>query len=855
MATTRPFLDFPRNEAGLVDKFIGTAYDVVKGVYDNLDIIEGVFEVVEEIPELAQKSVDDALEKALPPALETIQGSVNEAKEAANAAAQSAVEASKVSLMYPFTLLTSQSVYDVTVISGRQDVTTAGLALWVEGSIDYNYTILSSTLFTLNDRELYPDNAQMRIIVNARFDDLVKNFDELQKSFEEEFLEFMLNSGYEVPIAYRSGIEFTRPTQTVIYAGNTYRANPVYLPFTTTTWVADSPYMQLVVDSSIRGELASPNGAAIVGATLRDGSPATVQEAINQSDQLLRQELGDKTSPSLGVGLLAFPRTAVAQAVSSAARFLSSLRVNIWEDQFTALITNKPSANPATWDWTPAYVAASAYVKANGGGVVEFSAGTYSITRIFRLNGVSIEARGSSATYLQALPFDPGDGKPYGLIEQEPGPVISSHIRGIHLLGLPASNPNQWGMYLHADWDPTFTHGGLWMSIHDDIRITLFNYGLWSRGGYTVAHYKRPQQFLDFRSVYIQVPTGGEALRMTGQHGQINFLLGSAEGRDGNTAKRAVRLSFDPDPRSTANNASGNGESTSDVAGSGNAVQSPINVTMGSKFSIQKAEEGIYSQGARNIVLSGAWVENVGKFLTLANNSHVLIEQNHLAKAADGSVLGSAGTGYLVSCQSNSTFVWRNDNNITGTVDNFTDPLFSANNMAGFDVKLCFYNGDTTGKFKVAGYKSVGLDSLGKITLGGHKYALLSANSDLTIPLRTLNANAAPGEIVMLRANSGPITIATGGNISIGSLSAVTVPQFGVITLIRKFEVGASGEWDLVSYPEHFGSGVPSSGYYTAGTKIWRSNPSAGSFMGVVCTVSGIAGSTATFKNMPSLAV
>lgn len=38
----RTVTDFPRNEAGLVDKFIGTAYDVVKRVYDSLDIVEKV---------------------------------------------------------------------------------------------------------------------------------------------------------------------------------------------------------------------------------------------------------------------------------------------------------------------------------------------------------------------------------------------------------------------------------------------------------------------------------------------------------------------------------------------------------------------------------------------------------------------------------------------------------------------------------------------------------------------------------------------------------------------------------------------------------------------------------------------
>lgn len=42
MSRSRPVTDFPRNEPGLVDKFIGTAYDVVKEVYLNLEEIDKV---------------------------------------------------------------------------------------------------------------------------------------------------------------------------------------------------------------------------------------------------------------------------------------------------------------------------------------------------------------------------------------------------------------------------------------------------------------------------------------------------------------------------------------------------------------------------------------------------------------------------------------------------------------------------------------------------------------------------------------------------------------------------------------------------------------------------------------------
>lgn len=674
----------------------------------------------------------------------------------------------------------------------------------------------------------FPNMPKMALLFNTAQTDRQTTFDTTQAdkltifnatqaNKQSQFLTFLSSSGYETPVDYAAGIIVTRPTQILKYLGELYRPKIASLPFTTTVWATDSAKL------------------------------------IANGDNSLRQQMADATNPANGIGLLAFQRTDMALAVSSASVVMSALKVNIWETPYVILITSKPNVNdPNTWDWTPAFEAASLYLKGKGGGVLELTRGTFSFTRIYRRNGVTIEGRGNTATYFQALPFNPGSA-PYGMIEIENGPVVGSHMRGVHLLGLPASNPNQWGMYLHAKWDAAYVHGGLWMAVHDDVRVTYFNKGIWSRGGYTVAHYKRPNQFLDFRSVYVQVPDGGEPMRFTGQHGQVNLGLGSAEGRDGSTALLAVKMAFDPDPSTTADNASGNGESTADISGVGNAVQAPLAMLFGAEFSVQKTQQGYYFQGAKAILFTN-YVENCGKLITAVSNSHVTLDACHLAKAGDGTLFSSPGNGYLYSIQSNSTLVWKRSNTITGQTDNNSDPTVSINNTAGMHIELTYYNGDTTHMFKASGYKSVGIDAAGAISLGGHKDAILSANADVTIPLKSLNANCAPGECVTLRANSGPITLGTGGNISINGLSAITFPQFSTIKLMRIWEVGASGEYRLINVPEHWGSGTPSSGYYAAGTKVWRFNPSASSFAGVVCVTAGIAGSTAVFKNMANLA-
>lgn len=61
MSLSRNMVGFPCNEAGLVDTFIGTAYDVVKGVYDNLDEIVNAGETATESAVAAAASAAAAL--------------------------------------------------------------------------------------------------------------------------------------------------------------------------------------------------------------------------------------------------------------------------------------------------------------------------------------------------------------------------------------------------------------------------------------------------------------------------------------------------------------------------------------------------------------------------------------------------------------------------------------------------------------------------------------------------------------------------------------------------------------------------------------------------------------------------
>lgn len=302
MSRNRPYTDFPRNEAGLVDNFIGTAYDVVKGVYVALPELREIHTVIGKIPELAEIAAEEAMvparleiaevidkakawaEGTNPDPTDPLSKSSKEwagvSEEWAEAAAQSALDAAKVNLMFPFTFDSSKSQYDVSEISGRTDITTVGMALWVEGAIEYDFLINSTTVFTLLDPASYPETAQMKLLVNARFEDLGENLNQLSAAFRLEFDaaqaeraaifdEFMENADYEVPVPYTSGLLITRPTQTVSYQGYDYRVIASYLPMTTSNFAADSPKLKLIGDNKLRDEVSNTvdpsQGSAILG--------------------------------------------------------------------------------------------------------------------------------------------------------------------------------------------------------------------------------------------------------------------------------------------------------------------------------------------------------------------------------------------------------------------------------------------------------------------------------------------------------------------------------------------------------------------------------------------------------------
>lgn len=215
-------------------------------------------------------------------AIETTNTNAALAVAAAQEAAESAIKANTINLQFPFNFVAGKSQYDVSVISGRSDINTTSLALIVEGTIVSDFTITTDKIFTLNSTTMnaLADGAQMWIIVNSRFDDLISNFDELQDGFTAEFqsekvartLDYynhLKNLQLEPSVAYTTGLSIVRPTQTVTQSGVLYRPLATALPITTTTWATDASKFVVANDMSLRDELMNTSdvnkGIATVG--------------------------------------------------------------------------------------------------------------------------------------------------------------------------------------------------------------------------------------------------------------------------------------------------------------------------------------------------------------------------------------------------------------------------------------------------------------------------------------------------------------------------------------------------------------------------------------------------------------
>jgi len=504
------------------------------------------------------------------------------------------------------------------------------------------------------------------------------------------------------------------------------------------------------------------------------------------------------------------------------------------------------------------FVAISGGLVSTAGPTVRVPAGVYAIKTIVRKSGVTIEGDGSRCTYFVSLPQSPG--VTFGAFEISTGPVVASHLRGVCICGGTTTTSNvptnsgQYGIYTHAKWNTdNYPIGcGLWYSNYEDVYVKSFKFGEWSRAGYTWANSLRPNQFISYINCTFLVTTDGVARRFTGQHGQISIIGGDNGGLSGLVAERAFMAYYDPDPSTTADNNSGFGESTADTANTGAAVRAPELMHLSGGASIQRSKIGCQIENSEGISFDSCWFESLGAAFSIRSESSVSVINSRFANAADGNKLGGAGGGYLIDMSTKDKFDFGIGNVIKGTLDNIFKP--------GLDFAILHklttapVNRSTMGKTNVLSPPQYTTTSTGLVTLRALKDVFVRAyQSDLSVKIENIDSFLMPGELLIIRAWNGPITLKDTGNINLLGSSEVTVGLDGKIMLTRTYNYSGK-DFELVSIYNPPVSSVPTSGgYYAKGTMLYKANPAPSASPGWICTTAGLAGAGAVFTQMPAL--
>lgn len=597
---------------------------------------------------------------------------------------------------------------------------------------------------------------------------------------------------------------------------------------------------------------------------LRYNWTGTAWVALNQSAQALRVELAD---PVVGGQIVAFGREHPSSfTMGTVSKALGVTWISIYEHEDQ--ITTKPDPDDyKTWHWTPAIQSAIDTAKelgdvSYGGFGVSLPAGVFPVTRLIHRSGVSLRGMGSRSTVITALPFDPADGKPYGMLEIDNGPVQGAHITGINFMGSATPqygfgvvNPLQWGFYCHAKYDAGNIQGGFWHSNLLDVTFWNFNKGIWSRAGYTHANSRRPNQWIDFSGVQVVVHDGGTPWLFTGQHGQITVRGGHGEGLSPSArALYSVKVTFDPDPSTTAYNGI-NGESTADLPGVGDANRAGHGISFSDWYSFQRSRKGLWVVGpARNIDADDCWFETLAEAVTAEGDCDVTLTKNRFANAAIGTTAGGlAGSGYILLQGEDSHVKFGHGNSIEGAFDHLVSPdSAGANECRGTEYDGCLrISSNGTDILPTRAQKSPTVDATGAIDMGSHLFGTVTPNADHSIKLDTIISNALPGRKMVLRAASGAVTLqnSAGGNIVTGTGKDMTIPSGGIAELLRIQPYVAGSEFLLLSVSTHYATAEPDDGFYYAQGHIVE-NPvtASGSPNRWECKTAGLAGDTAVFE-------
>ncbi|MGC3841977.1 right-handed parallel beta-helix repeat-containing protein [Pseudomonas aeruginosa] len=176
--------------------------------------------------------------------------------------------------------------------------------------------------------------------------------------FEDQVNTFLARSGFELPpLQYVDGTPLLvdSPAKLIQRGGNLYSVKlPASFPIELSgTWSADEPLLVFRNDQSLRQELAGQDRDAVLG----------------------------------------WKRRQLSASIDTIYQLADSIPIRVWE--FAELVSDKPSPDPATWNWTPAFQAlisaAQAAIAATGKPVSVFiGPGKFQVTSVQMFSDIHV---------------------------------------------------------------------------------------------------------------------------------------------------------------------------------------------------------------------------------------------------------------------------------------------------------------------------------------------------------------------------------------------------------------------------------------------------------------------------------
>lgn len=419
-----------------------------------------------------------------------------------------------------------------------------------------------------------------------------------------------------------------------------------------------------------------------------------------------------------------------------------------------------------------------------GGGIVLLSSPAYVAEGLVLKYGVHVVGLGQKACKITPPSFGSTAVAVWLL---NTGIVAYASIRGMTIQGV--GNAGQHGIYFHAveTMQSGFTQGGLWNSTFSNLTVTGFvGESIWFHAG--GDNFLAPIQFINLDQIEAYCPsTTRRALRLTGECNQIKTIGPCLFVGPGQTSGGTiVLLERTVSPTTFVNN----GDIAPNIIGfnltsfqnntRGITIERALNVNIGHCY-FENLSEGAYVDVSANVILAECGFANVGHVPTLL-------------------------TGFCVKVNSGSCVV--RDNSFA-----YSSPTLAADlhyvRVGGSSGRLQLLGShfDTTG-IRTTGI-TAGPVNVTSATLDVTGYRSVFVNASATV-ITTITQDSLPvGEMLVLKAHSGTITLGSGGNIYFDSTpnrfkSPLIVPADTYVLLTRiDLSGGGTDTWAILAAAEN----------------------------------------------------